>query len=142
MIHNALDDKSLPVYGDGMQIRDWLHVKDHCAAICAVLDKGRVGEVYNIGGNNEKANLDIVRLVLSALDKPESLITHVADRPGHDRRYAIDNGKITSELGWAPAYTFQQGMEETIKWYLDNAAWVEHVTSGDYRSYYKKMYGA
>ena len=142
MIHNALDDKSLPVYGDGMQIRDWLHVKDHCAAICAVLDKGRAGEVYNIGGNNERANLDIVRLILDRLDKPESLIAHVADRPGHDRRYAIDNGKITSELGWVPAYTFERGMEETIRWYLDNGAWVEHVTSGAYRSYYKKMYGA
>ena len=142
MIHNALGDKSLPVYGDGMQIRDWLHVKDHCAAICAVLDKGRSGEVYNIGGNNEKANLDIVRLILGALNKPESLIAHVQDRPGHDRRYAIDNRKITSELGWQPAYTFEQGMEETIKWYLDNPAWVEHVTSGAYRDYYKRMYGA
>ena len=141
MIHNALGDKALPVYGDGMQIRDWLHVKDHCAAICAVLDRGRVGEVYNIGGNNEKANLDIVRLILSALDKPESLIAHVADRPGHDRRYAIDNGKITSELGWKPAYTFEQGMTETIQWYLDHPAWVEHVTSGAYRNYYKRMMG-
>ena len=141
MIHNALGNKSLPVYGDGMQIRDWLHVKDHCAAICAVLDKGRVGEVYNIGGNNEKANLDIVRLILQALDKPESLIAHVQDRPGHDRRYAIDNGKITSELGWKPEYTFEQGMEETIRWYLNNPAWVEHVTSGAYRDYYERMYG-
>ena len=141
MIHNALGDKALPVYGDGMQVRDWLHVRDHCAAICTVLDKGRPGEVYNIGGNNERANLDIVRLILAALDKPESLIAHVADRPGHDRRYAIDNGKITSELGWAPEYTFEQGMAETIRWYLDNAAWVEHVTSGAYRDYYQSMYG-
>lgn len=141
MIHNALNNKPLPVYGDGMQIRDWLHVRDHCAAICAVLDRGSPGEVYNIGGNNERANIDIVRLILRALDKPESLITHVQDRPGHDRRYAIDNGKITSELGWRPAYTFEQGMEETIRWYLDNMTWVEHVTTGEYRTYYQNMYG-
>ncbi len=140
MIHNALDDKALPVYGDGMQIRDWLHVRDHCGAICAVLDRGRMGEVYNIGGNNERANLDIVRLILQALDKPESLIAHVQDRPGHDRRYAIDNGKITSDLGWKPAYTFERGMEETIRWYLDNPVWMEHVTSGAYRNYYATMF--
>ena len=103
MIHNALQNKSLPVYGDGMQIRDWLHVKDHCSAIATVLEKGRMGEVYNIGGNNEKANIEIVRLILETLGKPESLITYVQDRPGHDRRYAIDNTKITTQLGWAPA---------------------------------------
>ena len=142
MIHNALDNKALPVYGDGMQVRDWLHVRDHCAAICAVLDKGLPGEVYNIGGNNERANLDIVRLILSALDKPESLIAHVQDRPGHDRRYAIDNGKITSELGWKPIYTFVQGMAETIQWYLNNLEWVEHVTSGEYQQYYKRVYSS
>ena len=141
MIHNALEDKPLPVYGDGMQIRDWLHVKDHCAAIATVLEKGRVGEVYNIGGNNEKANLEIVRLILKELGKPESLITHVQDRPGHDRRYAIDNTKITAELGWRPAYTFERGMAETIRWYLDNPEWVEHVTSGAYQNYYREMYG-
>ena len=140
MIHNAQEDKPLPVYGDGMQVRDWLHVKDHCAAIAAVLEKGRVGEVYNVGGNNEKANLEIVRLILQELGKPESLITHVQDRPGHDRRYAIDNTKITSELGWKPAYTFEAGMKETVRWYLEHPAWVERVVSGDYRSYYNKMY--
>ena len=140
MIHNAQEDKPLPVYGDGMQVRDWLHVKDHCAAIAAVLEKGRVGEVYNVGGNNEKANLEIVRLILQELGKPESLITHVQDRPGHDRRYAIDNTKITSELGWKPAYTFEAGMKETVRWYLEHPAWVERVVSGDYRSYYDKMY--
>jgi dTDP-glucose 4,6-dehydratase len=141
MIHNALHDMSLPVYGDGMQIRDWLHVADHCSAICTVLEKGVPGEVYNIGGNNEKANIEIVRLILRELGKPESLITHVKDRPGHDRRYAIDNTKITTKLGWTPAYTFERGMHETIRWYLDNTEWVEHVTSGDYQSYYESMYG-
>ena len=141
MIHNALNGKPLPVYGDGMQIRDWLHVKDHCAAICTVVEKGRIGEVYNIGGNNERANLDIVRLILRELDKPESLITHVQDRPGHDRRYAIDNTKITTELGWKPAYTFERGMAETIRWYLEHLDWVERVTSGEYQNYYARMYG-
>ena len=140
MLHNAKGDLSLPVYGDGMQIRDWLHVKDHCAAILTVLEKGKRGEVYNIGGNNERANIEIVRLILDKLNKPESLIRHVQDRPGHDRRYAIDNTKITTELGWAPEYTFDRGMEETIDWYLANAAWVEHVTSGEYMNYYKNMY--
>ncbi len=141
MIHNATEDKPLPVYGDGMQIRDWLHVWDHCAAIAAVLNKGKAGEVYNIGGNNEKANLEIVRLILRELNKPESLIAHVQDRPGHDRRYAIDNTKITTELGWKPAYTFEQGIHETIQWYLANRGWVERITSGDYQRYYENMYG-
>ena len=140
MIHNAQQDKPLPVYGDGMQIRDWLHVADHCAAISTVLEKGQVGEVYNIGGNNEKANLEIVRLILRELDKPESLIAHVQDRPGHDRRYAIDNTKITKELDWKPKYTFEQGIRETIQWYLNHSEWVENVTSGAYQDYYKEMY--
>ena len=140
MIHNARQDKPLPVYGDGMQIRDWLHVKDHCSAIATVLEKGKTGEVYNIGGNNEKANIQIVRLILETLNKPESLITYVQDRPGHDRRYAIDNTKITTELGWAPAYTFEEGIKETIRWYLDHPGWVERVTSGAYQRYYQEMY--
>ncbi len=140
MIHNARTDKPLPVYGDGMQIRDWLHVKDHCAAIAAVLEKGAVGEVYNVGGNNEKANIEIVKLILKELGKPESLITHVKDRPGHDRRYAIDNTKITRELGWRPEYTFEDGIRETIRWYLENETWVERITSGAYQEYYEKMY--
>ena len=140
MIHNARQDKPLPVYGDGMQIRDWLHVKDHCSAIATVLEKGKTGEVYNIGGNNEKANIQIVRLILETLNKPESLITYVRDRPGHDRRYAIDNTKITRELGWAPAYTFEEGIKETIRWYLDHPGWVERVTSGAYQRYYQEMY--
>lgn len=140
MIHNALRGNPLPVYGDGQQIRDWLHVFDHCAAIAAVLNKGQVGEIYNIGGNNEKVNLEIVRLILQALGKSESLITYVKDRPGHDRRYAIDNTKITTQLGWAPAYTFERGIRETIQWYLNHPEWVEHVTSGAYQSYYQHMY--
>ena len=133
IIHNALHDKPLPVYGDGMQVRDWLHVKDHCAAIAAVLEKGQLGEVYNVGGNNEKANLEIVRLILGELGKSDELITYVQDRPGHDRRYAIDNTKITSGLGWKPAYTFEQGIHETIQWYLQNTAWMERIASGAYR---------
>ncbi len=141
MIHNAQNDKALPVYGDGMQIRDWLHVKDHCAAILTVLQKGRVGEVYNVGGNNEKANIEIVRLILQQLGKPECLVGYVQDRPGHDRRYAIDNTKITTELGWQPEYTFEQGIQETIEWYLQNLEWVENVTSGEYQKYYEMMYG-
>lgn len=138
MIHNAQTDKPLPVYGDGMQIRDWLHVADHCAAIYTVLTKGKTGEIYNIGGNNEKTNLEIVRLILQELNKLESLITYVKDRPGHDRRYAIDNTKITTELGWAPVYTFEQGIHETIQWYLNHPDWVEHAISGDYYNYYYK----
>ena len=140
MIYNAYHDKALPIYGDGMQVRDWLHVRDHCSAIYSVLTRGAVGEVYNIGGNNEKANIEIVRLILKELNKPEDLITYVKDRPGHDRRYAIDNTKITTQLGWCPKYTFEQGILETIKWYLQNKEWLEHVTSGSYQTYYNKMY--
>lgn len=140
MIHNAQTDKYLPIYGDGMQIRDWLYVEDHCSAICTVLEQGIPGEIYNIGGNNEKANIEIVRLILKELDKPESLITHIQDRPGHDRRYAIDNGKITCALGWRPVHTFEEGIAKTIHWYLNNPEWLEHVTSGTYADYYKKMY--
>lgn len=141
MIANALEEKELPVYGDGMQIRDWLHVNDHCSAIDTVLHKGKIGEVYNIGGNNEKANIEIVKLILNKLGKDESLIKYVADRLGHDRRYAIDNTKITTELGWKPEYTFETGMEETIKWYLDNRHWWEKIRTGEYMEYYEKMYG-
>ncbi|MDR2089782.1 MAG: dTDP-glucose 4,6-dehydratase [Clostridiales Family XIII bacterium] len=141
MINNCGADRKLPVYGDGMQIRDWLHVRDHCSALYAVLDKGRIGEVYNIGGNNEKANIDIVKLIIQNLGKDESLIEHVPDRPGHDRRYAIDNAKITRELGWSPSYTFERGLAETIRWYADNGAWMENVISGNYLAYYAEMYG-
>jgi dTDP-glucose 4,6-dehydratase len=140
MINNCLKEIDLPVYGDGMQIRDWLHVSDHCAAIDAVLNRGKDGEVYNIGGNNEKANIEIVKLIINTLEMPESLIKYVKDRPGHDRRYAIDNTKITSQLGWKPAYTFDKGIKETIAWYLNNTEWMENIVSGDYTNYYEKMY--
>lgn len=140
MINNCLKGKDLPVYGDGMQIRDWLHVKDHCSAIETVLRKGVDGEVYNIGGNNEKANIEIVKLIIKTLGKSEELIKYVKDRPGHDRRYAIDNTKITTQLGWVPSYTFEEGMRETIAWYLDNTGWIESIVSGDYAKYYEKMY--
>lgn len=141
MIANCLNDKQLPVYGDGMQIRDWLHVKDHCAAIDTVLHKGVSGEVYNVGGNNEKANIEIVKLIIKTVGKNEDLIKYVKDRLGHDRRYAIDNTKITTELGWKPEYTFEEGMKETIQWYLDNKEWWENIISGEYVKYYEQMYG-
>lgn len=140
MINNCLNDKELPVYGDGMQIRDWLHVKDHCTGIDTVLHKGKIGEVYNIGGNNEKANIEIVKLIIENLGKSEELIKYVQDRPGHDRRYAIDNSKITSELGWSPRYTFEEGIKETIEWYLANTEWIKKIVSGDYMNYYNRMY--
>ncbi|MBN1397049.1 MAG: dTDP-glucose 4,6-dehydratase [Bacteroidetes bacterium] len=142
MIANALNDKPLPVYGDGMNVRDWLHVKDHCSALVEVLHRGRVGEVYNIGGNNEKPNIEIVKLILQNLKKPESLISYVEDRPGHDKRYAIDSSKIQRELGWKPLYTFEQGIAETIKWYLDNQSWWKRIISGEYKEYYKMLYGS
>ncbi|TEB14249.1 dTDP-glucose 4,6-dehydratase [Pelotomaculum sp. FP] len=140
MINNCLKEKDLPVYGDGMQVRDWLHVSDHCSAIDVVLHKGEAGEVYNIGGNNEKANIEIVKFIVVTLGKSESLIKYVKDRPGHDRRYAIDNTKITTQLGWAPVYTFERGIKETIEWYLNNNEWIENIVSGDYVHYYDKMY--
>lgn len=140
MINNCENNKKLPVYGDGMQVRDWLHVKDHCIAIDTVLHKGKDGEVYNIGGNNEEANIEIVKLIINNLGKSEDLIEYVKDRPGHDRRYAIDNTKITTELGWTPSYTFEEGIKETIAWYLDNKDWMDKVTSGEYMKYYEKMY--
>lgn len=140
MINNCLNNRELPVYGDGMQVRDWLYVYDHCSAIDAVLHKGIEGEVYNIGGNNEKTNIEIVRLIINALGKSENLIKYVKDRPGHDRRYAIDNTKITTQLGWKPKYTFEQGIKETIEWYLNNREWIDNIVSGDYMNYYEKMY--
>lgn len=140
MIANALNDKPLPVYGDGMNVRDWLHVKDHCFAIDTVLHRGQIGEIYNVGGNNEKPNIEIVKLILQNLNKPESLITYVKDRPGHDRRYAIDSGKIQRTLGWKPAYTFEQGITETIQWYVENKLWWERIISGEYKNYYELMY--
>mgnify|MGYP000428259837 CR=1 FL=1 len=140
MIVNALADRPLPVYGRGLNVRDWLYVGDHCRAIDLVVNHGRIGEVYNIGGNNERANIEIVKLILSNTGKSEDLIVHVKDRPGHDRRYAIDNHKITTELGWSPKYTFQTGMASTIEWYLHNREWMDKIVSGEYMKYYERMY--
>lgn len=141
MIINALADKPLPVYGEGINVRDWLYVEDHCKAIDLVIHNGRVGEVYNIGGHNEMRNIDIVKLICKELDKPESLITHVTDRKGHDMRYAIDPTKIHNELGWLPETKFKDGIKKTIKWYLENRDWWEEIVSGEYQNYYAKMYG-
>ena len=141
MIVNALHDKPLPVYGAGLNVRDWLYVEDHCKAIDLVIHNGRVGEVYNIGGHNEMRNIDIVKLICHELGKPESLITHVEDRKGHDMRYAIDPTKIHNELGWLPETKFADGIQKTIAWYLDNRDWWEEIISGEYQNYYEKMYG-
>lgn len=141
MISRALENESVPVYGKGENVRDWLHVLDHCKAIDLILQRGRVGEVYNIGGHNERTNLDVVKTVLGALDKPESLIQYVTDRPGHDLRYAIDPTKIETELGWKPTYNFDTGIRQTIQWYLDNREWWENIISGEYEKYFEKMYG-
>jgi len=137
---NAMEDKELPIYGDGKNVRDWLHVKDHCRAIDIVLREGEVGEVYNIGGNNEKTNLEITEAILNTLNKPKDLIKFVKDRLGHDRRYAIDSSKMKEELNWEPEYTFEEGIAETIQWYIDNEDWWRSIKSGDYRDYYQKMY--
>ncbi len=141
MIANALADKPLPVYGEGLNVRDWLYVEDHCRAIDLILENGRVGEVYNIGGHNEKANIEVVKIILAQLGKPESLITYVTDRKGHDQRYAIDPTKIHNELGWLPETKFEDGIRKTIQWYLDNEAWWKNIVSGEYQQYYEKMYG-
>ena len=141
MIANALNDKPLPVYGEGINVRDWLYVEDHCKAIDLIIRKGRIGEVYNIGGHNEMRNIDIVKLICKELGKPESLITFVADRKGHDMRYAIDPTKIHTELGWLPETKFADGLHKTVQWYLDNREWWETIVSGEYRDYYEKMYG-
>jgi dTDP-glucose 4,6-dehydratase len=140
MINNARNDRPLPVYGDGGNVRDWLFVVDHCAAIWAAYRNGRAGEVYNVGGNNERTNLQVVKRILECLGKPESLISFVKDRPGHDRRYAIDAGKMRRELGWSPTVQFESGIESTIQWYLDHSDWLEEVISGDYQNYYREMY--
>jgi dTDP-glucose 4,6-dehydratase len=142
MIANALEGARLPVYGDGLQVRDWIHVEDHCAALLASLERGRAGEVYNIGSDNEWPNLQIVREVLKLLDKPESLIEHVRDRPGHDRRYAIDARKARAELGFTPRISFADGLQATVQWYRANEPWWDRVRTGEYRSYYERNYGA
>ncbi|MBY0118891.1 dTDP-glucose 4,6-dehydratase [Paenibacillus xylanexedens] len=142
MISRALNDEALPVYGDGLNIRDWLYVEDHCSAIDLVIHKGRNGEVYNIGGNNERTNVHIVQTILEQLGKPESLIQYVQDRPGHDRRYGIDPTKTMTELGWKPKHNFETGIKETIQWYLDNKEWWTRIQSGAYQEYYEKQYGS
>ena len=141
MISRALADESLPVYGTGENVRDWLYVEDHCSAIDLVMHKGREGEIYNVGGHNERTNLEVVKTILRELGKPESLITYVKDRPGHDRRYAIDPTKIHSELGWLPTTSFDEGIKKTIRWYLENQKWWKDILAGDYQNYYEKMYG-
>ncbi len=141
MISRALADESLPVYGTGENVRDWLYVEDHCSAIDLVMRKGRVGEIYNVGGHNERTNLEVVRTILRELGKPESLITYVKDRPGHDRRYAIDPTKIHRELGWLPTTSFDTGIKQTIRWYLEHQDWWKNILAGDYQHYYEKMYG-
>ena len=141
MISRALNDETLPVYGSGENVRDWLHVYDHCAAIDLILHKGKVGEVYNVGGHNERTNLEVVKTILKVLNKPESLITYVTDRPGHDLRYAIDPTKLETELGWKPTYNFDTGIKQTIQWYLDHKQWWENIISGEYQNYFEKQYG-
>ena len=140
MIANALEGKSLPVYGEGKNVRDWLYVKDHCKAIDLILEKGRLGEVYNVGGHNERTNLEVVKTVLKILGKSESLIRFVKDRPGHDMRYAIDPTKIRTELGWYPETTFEDGIRKTVEWYLENRTWWENIINGEYMKYYERMY--
>ncbi len=140
LITNALAGLALPIYGDGLYVRDWIHVRDHCVAIAVVLERGRSGEVYNIGARQELPNIEIARLILRALGKGEDLIRYVEDRPGHDRRYAIDPSKIEAELGWSPKIPFASGMHETVEWYRENASWVDHVRSGAYLTYYQRMY--
>ena len=141
MIQRALNDEPLPVYGEGKNVRDWLYVLDHCKAIDMIVRKGKVGEVYNVGGHNEKANIDVVKIILKELGKPESLIKYVTDRPGHDLRYAINPEKIERELGWKPETKFEDGIKYTIKWYLENRPWWEHIISGEYQNYFNNMYG-
>lgn len=142
MIANALNDKPLPVYGEGINVRDWLYVEDHCRAIDLIIHGGQVGEVYNVGGHNELKNIEIVKLICRELGKPESLITYVTDRKGHDLRYAIDPAKIHGELGWLPETRFEEGIKKTIRWYLDNRGWWEDIISGEYQNYYERMYGS
>jgi dTDP-glucose 4,6-dehydratase len=141
MIINAIHDKPLPVYGDGRNVRDWIHVKDHCEAIDLIIHKGKEGEIYNIGGENERSNIEVVKMILKELGKPESLIRFVKDRPGHDRRYALDITKMKEEFGWSPKISFEEGLRSTTKWYLENRNWWEEIINGEYMKYYEKMYG-
>ena len=141
MISNAVEGKDLPVYGDGLQVRDWIHVEDHCRALDAVLRQGKAGEVYNVGGQSERTNLSVVKTILNRLGRPHSLIRYVKDRPGHDRRYAIDFSKIQRTLGWSPSISFEEGIEETVAWYRTHEEWWREIKTGEYRNYYERMYG-
>ena len=141
MISRALNNEKMPVYGEGKNVRDWLYVEDHCRAIDMIVRNGKDGEIYNVGGHEEKANIDIVKIILKKLDKPESLIEFVKDRPGHDLRYAMNPAKLEKELGWKPSVTFDEGIDKTIDWYLNNKPWWEHIISGEYKNYFDKMYG-
>jgi dTDP-glucose 4,6-dehydratase len=141
MISNALEAKSLPIYGDGMQIRDWLFVDDHCRALRAIIERGRDGQIYNIGGNRALPNVEVVRRLLAAVKQPESLMKTVTDRPGHDRRYALSSAKVMRETGWRPEVTFEDGLKRTIEWYQSNPDWIAHVKSGEYQNYYERQYG-
>jgi dTDP-glucose 4,6-dehydratase len=136
-----LHDEPVPVYGDGLNVRDWIHVRDHCAAVRRVWQQGRVGEVYNIGGRSERTNLELTRNLLNIMGKSPSLIRYVPDRPGHDRRYAIDCSKIERELGWRPQIAFEQGLRETVRWYVEHPDWIAHIRNGEYRQYYQRQYG-
>jgi len=140
-IHNALNDRNVPVYGDGMQVRDWIFVEDHCRGLVDILEHGRVGEAYNLGGECELPNIEMIKTLLKIVGKPESLISYVTDRPGHDRRYAMDITKAKNELGWEPKYRFEEALPLTVKWYLDNPEWVHNIVTGDYREYYQRQYG-
>lgn len=140
VITNALEGKPLPIYGDGLNVRDWIHVDDHCCALDVIIQKGRIGEVYNIGGSNERTNLELVRMILDILSKPDSLIAFVADRPGHDHRYALDITKIDRELGWRPSYPFEEALKDTVNWYIQHESWWRRIKSGEYAEYYRKMY--
>ena len=140
VITNALEGKPIPVYGDGLNVRDWIHVNDHCCALDVIMQKGRIGEVYNIGGSNERTNIELVRMILDIMGKPDSLIAFVADRPGHDRRYALDITKITRELGWRPNNTFEEALKDTVNWYTEHESWWRSIKSGEYAEYYRKMY--
>ena len=142
MLANALEDKKLPVYGDGLQVRDWIYVRDHCRGVEMVLQKGKPGEIYNLGGSHDVPNLEVIRMLLKLLDKPESLIQYVKDRPGHDRRYAMDTAKTRTELGWKPEFDFETGLRRTVEWYLANRSWWERVRSGEYQDYYRKIYSS
>lgn len=141
MISNAMEDRELPIYGDGLNVRDWIYVEDHCQAIDVIMHRGKSGEIYNVGGASERTNLEVVRTILEVLGKPESLIRFVKDRPGHDRRYAMDFSKLKKELGWQPTVSFEEGIKKTVTWYIEHQEWWQRIKTGEYLEYYERMYG-